>query len=73
MVLLEGVSITGLLDGSHDVLVDTEGQGDSEDSQREIGQYRHEGEAGQGQQDQHHGAKHHPCLADIAPVDQVQD
>lgn len=69
---LEGVAIVALLHGSHDVLIDAERQGDGEDGQREVGQHAEEGEEGQGEEHQEHGAKHHPCLAHIAPVDQVQ-
>ena len=66
------MAIVALLHGGHDVLVDAERQGDSEDGQREVGQHTEEGEEGQGEEHQEHGAKHHPRLAHIAPVDQVQ-
>ena len=66
------MAVIALLHSGHNVLVDTEGEGDSEDCQGEVSQHAEEGEEGQREKHQQHGAEHHARLAHITPVDQVQ-
>lgn len=68
---LEGVTILGLLDCLHNVFVDSECDGSSEECQGGVGHHRDEGDVGQGEKDTHHPTKHHASLLHIAPVDQV--
>lgn len=70
-VLLEGVSIAGLLHSLDDRLVDAEGDGDAEQSQQQVGSHTDDTEGCQRQQQQHGQTKHHARLLGVPPVDQV--
>ena len=73
VVLLEGVSIAGLLHGLDDRLVDAEGDGDAEQSQQEVGGHADDAEGCQRQQQQHGQTEHQARLLGVSPVDQVHD
>lgn len=70
-VLLKGVSVAGLLHGVDDGLVDTEGDGDAEQCQEQVGDDADHAECCQRQQQQQGNAKHHTCLFRVPPVHQV--
>lgn len=70
--LLEWVSIACLLYGAEDLFVDTEGDGDSEHGQREVGEDTEHREHGEGEQQHHRTGKHQTRLLDVTPEHQVQ-
>ncbi len=68
---LEGVSLSGLLNGAKDILIHAEGQSDAESGQRQVSHDAQYGEQREGQQEDHEAAKHDPRLLDVPPVDKV--
>lgn len=70
--ILEGVSVVGLLDSLHDVLVHAEGERNGENGQGEVRRHREDGAERQRQQHKQHAAEHNARPPHIAPVDQVQ-
>ena len=71
MVLLEGVSLAGLLHCLDDRLVDAEGDGDTEQGQQQVGGHADDTEGCQRQQQQHGQPKHQARLLGVSPMDQI--
>lgn len=71
LVLLEGVSVAGLLHGLDDRLVDAEGDGDTEQGEQQVGHHTDDAEGCQGQKQQHRQTEHHTRLLGVSPVDQI--
>lgn len=71
LLLLEGVSLVGLLHSLDDRLVDAERDGDAEQGQQQVGDHADYAEGCQWQQQQHGHTKHQARLLGVSPVNQI--
>lgn len=70
-VLLEWVSLIGLLHSLDHRLVDAEGDGDAEQSQQQVGDHADDAEGCERQQHQQGQAERHARLLGVSPVNQI--
>lgn len=70
-VLLERVSLIGLLHSLDHRLVDAEGDGDAEQSQQQVGDHADDAEGCERQQHQQGQAERHARLLGVSPVNQI--
>lgn len=70
-VLLERVTVAGLLHSLDHRLVDAEGDGNTEQGEQQVGDHADDTEGCQRQQQQHGHTKHHARLLGVSPVDQI--
>lgn len=68
---LERMSIAGLLNGLDHWLVDAESDGDTEQSEEQVGDHADDAEGCQRQQQQQRHAKDDARLFGVSPVDQI--
>ena len=71
--LLERMTILGLLNSLQDILVETEGEGASQDDQSRVRDDGHDRNDRKWQEDGQNGSKDDAALAGIAPVDQIRN
>lgn len=68
---LEGMPLAGLLNGLDHGLVDAEGDGDTEQSEEQVGDHTDDAEGRQRQQQQQRHAKDDARFFGVTPVDQI--
>lgn len=71
MVLLERMSLAGLLYSLDNRLVDTESDSDTKQGQQQVGDHADDAEGCQRQQQQHRHTEDYAWLFGVSPVDQI--